>query len=289
MYNKKSIVKKVLHFPLVKIIISFTVIAMVMGLIQSFGNLILSKINLTNEIKNLFLGISSATAVLISYYYFFKFYEKREITELSKTNLIKDLLLGIIIGLTLQSLTILIMYLNDSFYIISINPIIYILPSLTMAFTSAITEEVLFRGVLYRITEEKLGSYIALLISGLIFGLMHYSNPNSSLGTALGLAIQAGLLLGAAYIYTKKLWLPIALHFAWNFSQSGIFGASTSGHTISESLLTTKIEGLNFITGGNFGPEGSIQATLFCLTATIFLMYLSHKKNNIVKPFWTNK
>ena len=157
-----------------------------------------------------------------------------------------------------------------------------------MAFNSAIFEEILFRGIICRLIEEKLGSYISLAISALLFGALHILNPNSSIFAALGLAIQAGLLLGAAYIYSKNLWFPIALHFAWNFTQSGIFGASTSGHAISKSLFTTKIEGTELITGGQFGPEGSIQATLFCLIATIILLILSHRQNKIIKPYWTN-
>jgi len=155
-----------------------------------------------------------------------------------------------------------------------------------MAVTAAIFEEILLRGIFFRLIEEKLGSYIALLISALIFGALHLANPNSSMIAALGIAIQAGLLLGASYIYSKNLWFPIAIHFAWNFTQSGIFGASTSGNSISKSLLTSKIDGVKLITGGQFGPEGSIQATLFCLTATIILMILIHKQNKIIKPYW---
>jgi len=157
-----------------------------------------------------------------------------------------------------------------------------------MAFTAAISEEILIRGILFRHLEEKLGSYIALAISALIFGALHLANPNSSLVAGIGIALQAGVLLGAAFIYSKNLWFPIALHFAWNFTQSGIFGARTSGNEMSKSFLTTKIEGSEIITGGEFGPEGSIQATLFCLIAAITLMALNVKQNKIVAPYWKN-
>jgi uncharacterized protein len=103
---------------------------------------------------------------------------------------------------------------------------------------------------------------------------------------ALGLAIQAGLSLAAAYIYTKNLWFPIAIHFAWNFTQSGIFGAVTSGNVMKKTLITSKIEGAEWFTGGAFGPEGSIQATLFCLVVTIILIFLSQKEGKIVPPYW---
>ena len=190
------------------------------------------------------------------------------------------------LGTLLQALTILVIYLKGGYTILSINPIMYIIPSLAMAFASAIFEEILFRGIIFRITEEKLGSYISLIISAIIFGALHFTNPISSLSASIGLAIQAGLLLGAAYIYSRNLWFPIAIHFAWNFTQSAIFGANVSGNTISKTLISSRIEGENWFTGGQFGPEGSIQATVFCLMATIILMILSHKKGRIIKPYW---
>lgn len=146
-----------------------------------------------------------------------------------------------------------------------------------MAFTSAIFEEILVRGIIFRIMEEKLGSYIALIISALIFGALHLANPNATIATAFGLAIQAGLLLGAAFIYSKNLWFPIAIHFAWNFMQSAIYGANVSGNAIKKTLIVSKIEGPDWLTGGEFGPEGSIQATVFCFIATLGLLFLCHK------------
>ena len=115
---------------------------------------------------------------------------------------------------------------------------------------------------------------------------MHLANPHSSVLASLGLAIQAGLLLGAAYIYARNLWFPIAIHFAWNFMQSGIFGVSTSGNSMGKSLLTTKINGAEWFTGGLFGPEGSIQATVFCLIAAVVLILMSHRQQKIARASW---
>jgi len=84
--------------------------------------------------------------------------------------MLKFLTIGIALGVVLQSLTILVIYLKGGYSVISINPVLFIIPPLTMAFTSAITEEVLIRGVVFRIIEEKLGSYFALVISAALFG-----------------------------------------------------------------------------------------------------------------------
>ncbi|HQW96646.1 MAG TPA: type II CAAX endopeptidase family protein [Saprospiraceae bacterium] len=284
--DKKSIGQKILYFPLTKIIIGL----LVCGVIVSVGQFLVGKLLdltvLDKDIKNLIAGIVVAILAIVSYIYLYTFYEKREITEFTKNGIIKSLTIGIILGVVLQSLTILVIYLKGGYSIVTINPILFLVPPLTMAFTSAIFEETLMRGIIFRITEEKLGSYFGLIISAVIFGAMHLANPNSSMTAAIGLAIQAGLLLASAYIYARNLWFPIAIHFAWNFTQSAIFGANVSGNTISKTLVTSKIEGAEWFTGGQFGPEGSIQATTFCFIATVILLILSHKEGKIISPYW---
>jgi len=284
--NKKNIGQKILHFPLTKIIIGLIVCGGIVGVGQTLIQKALDLTSIDKDLKNLIGGIFVAILAIISYTYLFKFYEKRKITEFSKNGIIKNLTIGIVLGVILQSLTILVIYLKGGYSVISINPVLFIIPPLTIAFTSAVFEETLFRGIIFRITEEKLGSYIALIISALIFGALHLTNPNSSLSAGIGLVIQAGLLLAAAYIYSRNLWFPIAIHFAWNFTQSAIFGANVSGNAISKTLITSKIEGAEWFTGGQFGPEGSIQATVFCLIATIILLILSQKEGKIIKPYW---
>lgn len=284
--DKKNIGQKILHFPLTKIVIGFIVCAGIVGVGQALIKKLLELTSIHKDIKSLLVGIFVAILAIISYSYLFKFYEKRKITEFSKNGMVKSLTIGIILGAVLQSLTILVIYLKGGYSVISINPILFILPPLTGAITSAIVEEILMRGIIFRITEEKLGSYFALIISAILFGAMHIANPNSSLTAGIGLAIQAGLLLAAAYIYSRNLWFPIAIHFAWNFTQSAIFGANVSGNKVSKTLITSKIEGAEWFTGGQFGPEGSIQATAFCLVATVTLLILSHKEGRIIKPYW---
>jgi uncharacterized protein len=284
--DKKSIGQKIIHFPLTKIIIG----VLVCGVVLSVGKLVMGKIldltALDVSIKSLVTALVVAVFAIVSYTYLFKYYEKREVTEFSKNGLFKSLTFGIVLGVVLQSLTILVIYLKGGYSIISINPILFLVPPLTMAFTAAIFEEILMRGIIFRITEEKLGSYFALFISAILFGAMHLGNPNSSLIAAIGLAIQAGLLLASAYIYSRNLWFPIAVHFAWNFTQSALFGANVSGTTTAKTLITSKIEGAEWYTGGQFGPEGSVQATAFCLIATVVLLILSHKEGKIISPYW---
>jgi len=287
--KRYSIGYKILYLQITKIIIGLIVIGGLVSIVQILAGKFLILSSLDKDSKNLILGIIISILSIASYTFLYKVYEKRIITEFSRYSMLKYLVYGSLLGALLQSLTILVIYLKGGYTLVSVNPIAFIIPPLTMAFTSAIFEEIIMRGIIYRITEEKLGSYFALIISALIFGAMHLANPNSSLIAAAGLAIQAGLLLGSAYIYSRNLWFPIAIHFAWNFTQSAIFGANVSGNTVSKTLITSKINGEEWFTGGQFGPEGSIQATVFCLIATIILLMLSRKEGKIIPPYWNNK
>lgn len=277
--------QKIFNFPLTKIILALIVTMAFVIIGQQIIGKLLGLTALDRNYRNLIKGTFVSILAITGYILFFKYYEKRKVTELAADNLAKNLSIGILIGVVLQSLTVLVIYLTGGFNVVSVNPVSFIIP-LTVAFTAAILEEILIRGILFRVLEEKLGSYIALFISAIIFGALHLTNPGATLISALCVAIEAGILLGAAFIYSRNLWFPIAIHFAWNFMQSGIFGAITSGNEKSESLLVTKIEGSVWITGGEFGPEGSFQAIVFCSIASVILLYLCHKENKIILPYW---
>src|SRR6185436_1748439 len=135
--------------------------------------------------RNLLKGLFVSALCIFSYILFFKKYDKRTIEEFSKKGLAKNLILGTLIGFTLQSLTILVIYLNGSYSVVNINPISFILIPFTIMFTVAIIEEILVRGIIFRIVEEKLGSYISLTISSVLFGIFHLANPHGTLISAI--------------------------------------------------------------------------------------------------------
>jgi hypothetical protein len=285
MQNNRTPGQKILHFSITKIIIGL-VVCLSIGVLGHQGvSKLLDRTSLSEESKDLIAGFLLALLVLVTYIILYKFYEKRKITELSTGKLARNLIVGILTGAMLQALIIYVMYLNNDFFVISVNRFISVLPNLASVFLASVTAEILFIGIIFRITEEKLGSYISLAIFAFIFGAIHLAIPNGTLAGAFGIAMHAGLLLGAAYIYSRNLWFPIAIHFAWDFTQAGIFGAAVSGYKISKSLLTTKIEGSAFISGGYFGPQGSIQAALFCMIAAIILMILNRRQNKIIRPY----
>ena len=146
-----------------------------------------------------------------------------------------------------------------------------------VAVASAIGEEIVFRGIFFRIFEEGFGTTAAIVVSSCLFGLLHALNHGATLWSTAAIALEAGVLLGAAYAASRTLWLPIGLHFGWNFTEGGIFGAAVSGGT-SRGLITNTIAGPTYWTGGAFGPEASILALAVCLPAAIALLALAWRR-----------
>jgi hypothetical protein len=141
---------------------------------------------------------------------------------------------------------------------------------LATAIGAGVGEELAFRGVIFRMTEERLGTAAALIISSLLFGLVHAANPGATLVSTAAIALEAGGLLGMAYSASRSLWLPIGLHFGWNFTEGGIFGTAVSGGQ-SHGLVDSVLSGPTLMTGGSFGPEASVIAVVVCLAATVTL------------------
>lgn len=277
--------QKVFNSSITKIILALLIFMAVVIIGQQIASKLLALTPLDKNYRNLLKGLFVSAAAILSYIVFFKNYEKREVVEFASKGLARNLIIGASIGFLLQSLTILVIYLNGSYHVIAVNPVSFIIIPFAIMFTVAIIEEILVRGIIFRLLEEKLGSYISLAISSLLFGLLHMANPHSSFISGLCIT-TAGLLFGTVFMYNRSLWLPIALHFAWNFTQSGIFGAITSGNEKTNSLLTAKIQGPEIITGGLFGPEGSIQAIVICFIAAVIVLIMNIKENKIIKPYW---
>lgn len=142
---------------------------------------------------------------------------------------------------------------------------------------AAVTEELLFRGVLFRIAEERVGTWIAMVSTGLLFGMVHLFNEHATVWGGLAVAIEAGGMLTAAYIATRSLWLPIGLHFGWNFAAAGIFSSEVSGNGATSGLLQTSTSGSTLVTGGSFGPEGSLYSVVFCVVVTLAFLWLARR------------
>jgi membrane protease YdiL (CAAX protease family) len=151
--------------------------------------------------------------------------------------------------------------------------------AVSLSLLAGVGEEIIFRGVVFRLFEEGFGTTVAVLFSGALFGLIHAGNPGATLASSAAIALEAGILLAAAYAWTRSLWLPIGLHFGWNFTEGGIFGASVSGGT-SKGLFHVPLNGPAYLTGGEFGPEASVAAVGVCLVAALILLVFVARRGN---------
>lgn len=137
-------------------------------------------------------------------------------------------------------------------------------------------EELLFRGYAF----QKLlrwRRWPALLGVALVFALLHAGNPAAS---PLGLlnVLLGGLLLGVAYEVYARLWLPIGIHVAWNVMVGPITGHEVSGYVMQPTVLTARGEGPAWLTGGDFGLEGSVFMTLCEVTAVAVLLEIRRRR-----------
>ena len=135
---------------------------------------------------------------------------------------------------------------------------------------AAANEELLFRGYAFQRLAASVGALWAVLITSALFGAGHLLNPSATpLSTAN--TVLAGVLLSLAYLKTRALWLPIGLHWAWNFTMGPILGLPVSGLNISPTLFRSEAAGPTWLAGGVYGPEGGLILTLVCLAATLWL------------------
>ena len=148
--------------------------------------------------------------------------------------------------------------------------------SLFMFLVVAVGEEVLFRGIVFRMIDDRWGTAVGLIASALIFGFVHISNSNATVWSSLAIAVEAGLLLGAAYKWSGTLWVPIGIHWSWNYFQGPIFGFAVSGND-TQSLITPVIQGSDWLTGGSFGAEASIPAFVLGLALAIVFLLLPRR------------
>lgn len=142
-----------------------------------------------------------------------------------------------------------------------------LLSAIGAALGAAIVEELIFRGLLFQAIDRLGGKPLALAVTSLFFGIAHLGNPGATLWSGFAIALQAGVLLGAAFLWRRNLWFAIGLHFAWN-TLEGLLGIPVSGHAAA-GLFTVEVHGAALLTGGDFGLEGSIVPVLGSLLLSI--------------------
>ncbi|GLY05078.1 MULTISPECIES: type II CAAX endopeptidase family protein [Actinoplanes] len=261
-------------------------VAMVAVLSATRGINVLAEVH---PIAALVAGLATSAAAIAGYTWLARRVEGREdVAEFDRKAMWSGLRRGTLIGFLCFTATILIIGMFGGWGRItagSIGAFLTIAGSMTSV---AVNEEILFRGVIYRILEERTGSVIAIVTSSVLFGLTHLVNENSTISGSLAIALAGGTLTALSYVLTRSLWLPIGVHFAWNTTELGIFGTATSGTEGVPGLfhLTMDPTASTTLTGGTFGPEASVVAMLVCLVPAVWMFRKARRDGLLRKrPF----
>lgn len=260
----------------------------IVGIFQMIG-MIVSGVDFEAEsytktsYQELVISIFNFIGHFVLLWIFMKYVDKENFIKLGFQfrNRLKDFNLGFLVGFVIMLAGFLILWNLDQVNVTNTNfDLIEVLISMGVFAIVAIVEETLLRGYILRNLMLSMNKYIALIISAIIFALMHGANPNISL-FALSDLFLAGVLLGMSYIYTKNLWFPIALHFSWNLVQS-LLGFNVSGQDFY-SIVEFKIKEANIWNGGNFGFEASVLSTAAQLIFIIWIYFYFRKEDSTEK------
>lgn len=224
----------------------------------------------------LFVVVSVLVACL-AYVAYVRVVERRTVSELSGEGAIKELGVGVAIGAGLVIFIVAVLWVLGNYAVVGTNAGMVLLVAFANDASGAVVEEILFRAIVFRISEEALGTWWALLISALLFGLLHAGEPGT-----VPVALAAGVLLSCAYVLTRKLWLPIGIHFAWDFMQDGVFGVAAG----AKGLLRAELTGPSLLSGGEIGVEGSILALAVVLIASLYLLLRARRQGRLIEGPW---
>ncbi|HWU77238.1 MAG TPA: type II CAAX endopeptidase family protein [Rhodanobacter sp.] len=221
---------------------------------------------------------------LIGYLILVKLIEQRRVDELSPRDMPRYGVAGLVIGALVISLVVAVLWLAGSYHVSGTNPQVDWLPAvLVVGIGAGIGEEIVMRGVLFRIIEEGLGTWWALVISALFFGAAHIANPAATVWSSAAIAIEAGVLLALLYAVTRSLWACIGLHAAWNIMQGTVYGIPVSGGKV-DGWLVSQRTGPDWLSGGAFGAEASVVALAVSVLLSIALLLVARRRGLIV-PF----
>ncbi len=214
-----------------------------------------------------------AAGMIGLYALFVRWFEKEPAQDIPLKKCASGLGQGFLIGTLLFSFIVAVMFAISLYSVESVNPDwMGIIKAFFLFLIVAVGEEIAFRGVLFRWIDERFGFWWAMGVSGVLFGFLHIFNDGASLWSSIAISLEAGLMLAASYKWSGTLWVPIGIHWAWNFMQGNIYGFAVSGLPAGVSLLQGTADGPAWLTGGVFGAEASIISAVAGLALTLFFI-----------------
>lgn len=281
-----SLLRRIIAFPLSLMVIGFVWIsALAVGVGQAYEQLGFAR----NTPEKSFGAVLMAVAVVLGYKAYKRWVERAPDTELPLAGAMPELAAGIAFGGVLFSVMTGIVALLGGFELLGLRGAGQIWTMLAIAIVSGTIEETLFRGIVLRHMETLVGTWGSLAFTSALFGFLHFVNPDATWFSSLAIALEAGILLGAAYLLTRRLWLAIGIHAAWNFTQGWVFSVPVSGGNAPLGLLITRRIGPDWLTGGDFGLEASVVAMVVATLAGLLMLHRAIAKRGLIAPIWRRK
>jgi membrane protease YdiL (CAAX protease family) len=234
-------------------------------------------------VARLLAVIVGSLAMLGAYALAVHFVERRPAEELALRRFLPDLAGGLALGGLLIALIIGVLW-SAGWVTIESVPATHIAESIKQSIQSGVIEEVVMRLILFRLLWRAAGVVPALLLTGVLFGALHLTNPDATIFAGLCLLAGEGIGTGL-YMLTGRIWASVGMHAGWNFVQGWLFGSAVSGLDFFAGgpLHTRPVEGVSdMLSGGEFGPESSITALVVSLAASVICLGLAWKKGAFV-------
>lgn len=278
--------KRVLNFPLVTMAIAIALFVAATAAASFLGKLLpaMDRFALTATRAAIVFGLVVATYKLA-----IRHLGEQPRDDLPLAGAAKGLGIGVLTGFILFSLIVGTAALLDVYNIVGeggFSQLMYI--ALVVSIMPGFMEELLFRGILFHWLEQFGGSWFALALTSALFGLGHIFNPNASPLSSFAIAVEAGILLGGAYMLTRNLWMPIGLHAAWNFTQGFVWDVPVSGLD-QQGLVEARLSGPEILSGGAFGLEASLIAMIIATLAGVWLVVRAVRLGELVRPWWVRR
>jgi hypothetical protein len=210
--------------------------------------------------------------------------ERREPTEIALRGAVRPLAAGAVAGALIVLCAVGVVAVTGRVSVTWTGQWAFAVTALATGATAACMEELLLRGVVLRLFERGLGTWLALAASAALFGALHLANPSATWTSTLAIAASGGLLLGLAYVATRRLWLAVGLHFGVNAAQA-ILGLALSGEP-THGLFATELSGPDAVTGGAFGVESSVTVLCAALALSFVLLRRALRDRRILPPAW---
>ena len=277
--------KRIADFPLVALVLAVLVFMLTMS-----ASLLLAKPipDPTGNDQIVFKLISCVLLVFVAKLVLSRLGERPR-DDLRINGSLRNLALGLGYGAGVMGLVVAIAAALGLYSIAGPGDTIKLFPEIVaLGLFPAISEEIFFRGILFRWCEELGGSWFALALTSAFFGLAHLMNPNATAFSSFAIAVEAGILLGGAYMLTRSLWMPMGLHAAWNITQGEIFDVPVSGLAMN-GLVNARIQGPELLSGGQFGFEASIIALVLATAAGVWLVVRAIRQGELVRPWWVRR